>query len=144
MRTAAGAGAGGLAEAARSRATPAGSVRAAGGGACSPRALGSFFLPRDARTARRLPHSPRRSSASPHPTPSLPLLRERDRCLRAGIAVAGAWGGGGARAALCFCRGPWDEGPADEALSWSLGRGRLARSDLGLCTRGDFHGHLWG
>lgn len=36
-------------------ATPAGSVRAAGGGACLPRAPGAFFLPRDGRTARPAP-----------------------------------------------------------------------------------------
>lgn len=59
----------------------------------------------------RLPHSPRRSSASLLPSAFLRLGRERGRRLRAGIAVAGiavagARGGGGARAAVCFRRVP--------------------------------------
>lgn len=72
----------------------------------------------------RLPHPPRRSSASPLPRLFLLLLRERGRCLRAGIAVAGAWGGGGARAALCFCRGRWVGGARGRGLG--LGPGEEA------------------
>lgn len=72
----------------------------------------------------RLPHPPRRSSASPLSSLFLLLLRERGRCLRAGIVVAGAWGGGGARAALCFFRGPWVGGARGRGLG--LGPGEEA------------------
>lgn len=77
----------------------------------------------------RLAGPPRRLVS---PLPFLHVLRERGRRLRARIEVAGAWGGGGAQAALCFCRGvPGSEGPAGEALGWAVRRGLLAEVAFG-------------
>lgn len=127
------------------RATPAGSVCTAGGGACSPRAPGAFFFPRDVRTARPDPAPASQVLGFPSPQ-SLPAPPAR-----AGPASPGWDGGGrgvgwrwGAGSLVLLSGALGRRGRVDEALGWALETGKSAESDLGLCTLGELHGHRRG
>lgn len=102
-----------------------------------PRAPGAFFLPGGTHgPLARLPHPPRRSSASLLPSPLLPRGRERGRRLRARIAVAGARGGGGARGCLVSPSGSVIRGVRGRALRGGRERGGRGGRSSGFVPAG--------